>query len=703
MSLTRHTVVGLVVLLAGASPAAAQRWAAGVVMSPDGGWIVGSSRGAGPWRNGVSNWRTNQLVLEMAPASLSNGAAFSSDSKKLAHVVYTDKGRRLRIVELPGGKELATLEAKLAKVIAFSAGDTFLVIRDDKDRLVLLDPADGKERAGWAYRRLPTAESGFVLSPDRKTLALLGKEDGALKLIDLVAGKELPIPKVPDVQRVAYQPDGARLMLYTQGKLDAKAPPDRQFVLLDARTGKELSRHKTTAYCRAMALSAEGRTLVVYATPSYSDAGGEIVLWNTTKWFREGSWQETRGRVTHLAFSLHGHWLAFHIAHEFRGGLGPRHESAPHVIVRAWGTGRERAAFASETTTCNSLTFGPGGQVLIIDRRDDTQIVDLSVLGQAVPLDVSHDGPVMALAASPDGKTLASAGFDRVIRLWDPETKKVRKTLLGHRGGVLALGFSPDGKTLASASADRTVRLWDPATGKTRTTLKGHAASVWALSFSKDGVLATGAFDGTVKLWDVKKGEETGSFSVPTWKGFDGKPVQPPVGALAFSPDGRRLAVTDGDPFNPPIATLYLYDLAKRSVRVASRITQTERQPYIAGRALLWRSDGKAVFCGPPITVTAWNVERNQVERSFGGGLSLALADNALVIGQGDQKGWWPGGTVRLVDPLTGAGLSDALPLLGTPMSLAGLGGGRIAIGGFDGSVVLWTVPQSPALKTSRK
>jgi WD40 repeat protein len=58
-------------------------------------------------------------------------------------------------------------------------------------------------------------------------------------------------------------------------------------------------------------------------------------------------------------------------------------------------------------------------------------------------------------------KTIASAGSDKTVKLWDAQTGGLRRTLTGHTEWVTSVAFSPDGKTLARASDDQTVRLWD--------------------------------------------------------------------------------------------------------------------------------------------------------------------------------------------------------------------------------------------------
>ena len=125
---------------------------------------------------------------------------------------------------------------------------------------------------------------------------------------------------------------------------------------------------------------------------------------------------------------------------------------------------------------------------------------------------------ISSVVFSPDGKTLAGGSSDHTVRLWDVKTGEPKGTLTGHRHTVNSVAFSPDGKLLASSgSYDHTVRLWDTETWEPKGTLNGHTNghterfieipfSPWVtgVAFSPDGkTLAIGSTDGTLRLWKV--------------------------------------------------------------------------------------------------------------------------------------------------------------------------------------------------------
>ena len=105
---------------------------------------------------------------------------------------------------------------------------------------------------------------------------------------------------------------------------------------------------------------------------------------------------------------------------------------------------------------------------------------------------------------SPDGKLIATAGYDRIIRIWDAETGKSVHEIEGHNGAIFDLAFSPDGTLLASASADETGKIWRVSDGERLDTLNQPEGEQYRIAFTPDGkyVLSAGA-DKKIRLWKV--------------------------------------------------------------------------------------------------------------------------------------------------------------------------------------------------------
>jgi mono/diheme cytochrome c family protein len=177
---------------------------------------------------------------------------------------------------------------------------------------------------------------------------------------------------------------------------------------------------------------------------------------------------------------------------------------------------------------------GVGGEVLLWSVAD----------GKLLRAFRSHKDAVYAVALSPDGKILASAGYDTRIELRDAGSDALLRTLDGHNEAVFDLAFRPDGKILASASADRTVKLWDAASGQRRDTLGESTKALNAVAWSRDGGrVAAGGVDNRIRVWRVGADAAEGTNDlVHSTFAHEGSILR-----LAISPDGKTLLSSADD------------------------------------------------------------------------------------------------------------------------------------------------------------
>jgi len=188
----------------------------------------------------------------------------------------------------------------------------------------------------------------------------------------------------------------------------------------------------------------------------------------------------------------------------------------------------------------NSIAFSPDGRTLASggwDKKIKIWEVTSGKLLRTLGGWFSGDSTnwVRSVVFSSDGRTLADGSSDKTIKIWEVQTGKQIRTLRGHSDWVRSVVFSPDGRTLASGSNDETIKIWEVQTGKQIRTLTGHSNSVISVAFSPDGrTLASGSFDKKIKIWEVQTGKEIRTLTNHSgWFGLY---------SVVFSPDGRTLA-----------------------------------------------------------------------------------------------------------------------------------------------------------------
>jgi hypothetical protein len=347
---------------------------------------------------------------------------------------------------------------------------------------------------------------------------------------------------------------------------------------------------------------------------------------------------------------------------------------------------------------------GPVGQ----QQADKTQPVPRPAVAivagepQLVKEFKGHTGEVTWVAFAPDGTSFASASFDQTVRLWKPaEDEPIAK--LRHKGQVMCVTYSPDGKTLATCTdGEGAVRLWDVAT-ETETLLGTHhdMKLLRCVSFRSDGrLLASGSMavqaKESVKLWDVPGKQAIGSLG-PAWdRSYAG------VYAAVFCPGTKLLAVAHHAAPNP--AGVRLWD------------TETNQElDFLAGLsvALAFSPDGRRLAAaeGPDVTIWAVDPEKKRAvpdrklqfkPAKLGPALACCAAfapdDRTLAVAYRDGTVvlWNTQSSEQLTAFTAHAEVKSAIAYFRECSVAFAPDGQTLLTGGFDHAVKLWKLPTVP-------
>jgi len=462
----------------------------------------------------------------------------------------------------------------------------------------------------------------------RGRLLLSGSTDRTARLWDVDAQREIHrFTFTNTVEAVAFSPDGKQFAIATgntvaMGAAETLAPlrplfthPDSVLSLAFSPDGKTLASASSVVKLWDLASTQETGTLDASGGPIAFSADGRLLaacgknsslkLWSLADRRELPLLKSHENSVRSLTFSPTAGTLA---------------SASEDGSIKLWNpvSPQPLATFSGPWFDCWAVTFSPDGKVLATGWSDQTiKLWDIASHQQITTLK-GHAKEVLSLAFSADGKVLASGGKDGTIRLWNPDVRPVEvgytkladstdipvvssdaKTILTFNGtngvslwdlrsarelsrfalppGVISIAVHPGGDMLALAKRDGALSLWNTSVSNERS-LDGHTRVVGSLAFSRDGRRLAGfGADGTIVLFDMESGRETGSIQASPGE----------IAGLWFSPDGRLLASQSEVDW-----TVSLWDVGSRK-RVAT--LRGHKEP-VSGTA--FSPDGKLLATG---------------------------------------------------------------------------------------------------------
>lgn len=314
-----------------------------------------------------------------------------------------------------------------------------------------------------------------------------------------------------DVVSLDYSPDGKWLFAAEGDMYAPKASDYSVLVKRDAETGEIAGRLSVPGGIRSIDVSPDGIWVAIgvgyydYFGPPFPSKGEVILADSRTlkiQWHHRapGPWWANA-----VVFSPDNSKIL--VGYGWTDSPTRKKSGTAEVLARASGSVlRSFPGLGPEEIGYGDVAFHPDGRTVTLGSYERIALYNLDSREPIGVISTMQRGCLYALAFSPDGSQVASAGWGRTIHLWDTKTRKLLRRLDGgHLGFVRDLAFSPNGRFLASASEDRSVRLWNVETGDLDAVFHGHALHALSVAWHPYGrLLASGGTDNAIKLWDVR-------------------------------------------------------------------------------------------------------------------------------------------------------------------------------------------------------
>jgi WD40 repeat protein len=288
-----------------------------------------------------------------------------------------------------------------------------------------------------------------------------------------------PASAAPPVTALAFQPSGKLLA----------AGSDRGVVFINSGTGAVTGRVDVPGPVTALAFASDGATLAIAA--GLPGRRGEVRLVAVPPNEKPPRVIEAHADLIY-GLAIQGNQLA-------TGGYDK--------LVKLWAvdTGRELFTLKDHSDAVYAVAFSTAGRLVSCGADRAVKVWDTKTGRRLYSLTDAADW-LYALAVGPDGKSVAAAGVDKSIRIWElGETDgKLTAAFFAHEGPVLRLAYSPDGATLFSLAEDRRLKAWNPATGTERWPAFALPSLPQSLAVRLDGQqFAVGRHDGGLTLHDA--------------------------------------------------------------------------------------------------------------------------------------------------------------------------------------------------------